>query len=245
MEAITGLADIGYDYIEFPLARVMELSDAEFDGLTERLERTGLRSEALNVFAPPQVRLTGDDYHPAALEAYTRRAVGRAKRLGAQVLVLGSSGSRNVPPGFPRERAWSQLVDALHRIDPIVGEAGLTVAIEPLNKNESNIVNTLEEAVRLCLEVNRPDIQVLVDYYHFCLEQEPFEHIQAAGGRLRHVHIAKVVGRVFPTEMEDGYQIFFRALESAGYGSRVSIEAGTNDLLNDARKARELLLKIL
>ncbi len=242
---IAGLAEIGYDYVEFPLARAMELNDEDFAGIAAQLDRTGLRSEAMNVFFPPRICLTGEAFDPVAIDAYTRLAVGRARRLGAQVLVLGSSGSRNVPPGFPRAKAWSQLVEALRLIDPIVEDAGLTVAIEPLNKNESNILNTLEEALRLSQEVDRPRIQVLVDYYHFSLEQEPLEHILAAGNRLRHVHLARVAGRLYPTEMEEGYREFLGALKSAGYHERVSIEAGTNDLLTDARRTLEVLRKLM
>jgi D-psicose/D-tagatose/L-ribulose 3-epimerase len=244
IEAIAGLARIGYDYIELPLAQVMDLAEADFETLVERLEGTGVRSEAMNLFFPRRIRLTGEEVDPPAIQAYVRSAVGRAKRLGARVVVLGSSGSRNVPEGFPREKAWSQLVDALRRIDPLVGEAGMTVALEPLNRKEGNILNTLEEAHRLSREADCPNIQVLVEYYHFSLEQEPLDHILAAGCCLRHVHLAKVAGRVYPTEMDEGYQAFFRALKAASYAGRVSIEAGTSDLLNDARMARDVLLRL-
>ena len=60
---------------------------------------------------------------------------------------------------------------------------------------ESNLVNTAAEGLRLAREVNHPNIQLLVDYYHLALEKENPEIILEAGPAVRHLHFAKVTGR--------------------------------------------------
>ncbi len=243
-EIVEGLARIGFDYVELPLFQAAGLPEAEFTALRENLARTGLRSEALNVFFPRSVRLTGEEVDWGQVKEYAQIAISRAAQIGARVLVLGSAGSRNVPEGFPRQRAWEQLFQALRLLDPIAGQHGIVIAIEPLNHAESNILNTVEEALALARQVDRASVQVLVDYYHFSFEHEPLEHVLQAGGAIRHVHIAKAEGRTYPTQVEPGYPPFFEALKAIGYDGRVSIEAGSQDILADAEKALVVMSRL-
>jgi sugar phosphate isomerase/epimerase len=235
---------MGYDFIEFPLVQIMDLPEEEFQTLKAQLEQTGICAEAVNVFFPRRIRLTGEGVNWDEVQAYARAAIDRAARLGAQIVVLGSSGSRNIPEGFPRPQAWEQLVHALQLIDPIAAASDVTVTLEPLNRRESNILNTVEEALALSRQVNATTIKVLVDYYHFSIEREGLEHVRSAGGAIRHVHFASVDGRSYPTQMMEEYQLFFACLHEIGYSGRVSIEAGTQDLLADAPRALEVLRRL-
>ena len=58
-----------------------------------------------------------------ALTAYVNMALDRCRALGATVVVWGSAGSRNVPEGFPRERAWEQIVSFLRMAGPPLAPA--------------------------------------------------------------------------------------------------------------------------
>jgi len=88
----------------------------------------------------------------------------RAARVGAEIIVFGSAGAKNVPVGFPMNVAWRQIVDLLQHLGPLAAERGLTIAIEPINRQEANIVTLAAEGLRLAREVNHPRVQLLVDY---------------------------------------------------------------------------------
>jgi len=244
LEIVEQLAELGYDYIELSLAHMMALPKAEFSALARRVARSGIRCEACNNFYPRTVRLTGDVVDWPQLQNYTGRALARAAELGAQTIVFGSSGAKNVPEGFPMARAWEQIVESLCMVDPLAAEHGITIAIEPLNRRESNIVLTAREGLALTRQVDRPRIKLLVDYYHMTLEDESPDILLEAGPEVRHIHFARVEGRSFPAEIEIGYHPFFANLRKIGYDGRVRVEAYTTDFQTAAARALGVLKQL-
>ena len=241
LEIVEQLAEVGYDYIELSLAHMMALPDAEFRALALRVARSGIRCEACNNFYPRTVRLTGDTVDWQQVQEYTGRALARAAELGAQTIVFGSSGAKNVPEGFPMARAWEQIVETQRMGDSSAAEHGITIVIEPLNRLESNIVLTAREGLALVRQVDRPHIKLLVDYYHMTLEDESPDILLEAGPEVRHIHFARVEGRSFPVEIETGYCPFFANLKKIGYDGSVSVEAYTADFASDAPHALAVL----
>ena len=219
----------GFDYLELPLSTVAGLTELEFSGLLQAVTAAGLPCEACNVFFPARIRLTGPDVDWRAVEAYVRLALGRAARLGIQVVVFGSGGARQVPEGFPSEQAWQQLIQLLRLVDPIAAGMNLTLAIEPLNRAECNIIQTGSEGFTLAKLVNRPNIKLLLDNYHMYHDQEDYGIAVTARDWIRHVHISNPETHGYPVEVNDDLAAFCRALKRSGYAGRVSIEAGYRD----------------
>jgi len=234
----------GFDYIELPLAQMMDLNDREFSSLKERVGISGLKCEVCNNFFPGSIRLTGNTVDYGKIEEYLVKALGRAAQLGVKVIVLGSPKSKNVPEGYPMDKAWSQLVELLKSIDLLVRTRGITIVIEPLNKMESNIINTAAEGLRLVKAVDRENIKLLVDYYHLVMEKEDPEIISDAGSYIKHIHFANPAGRVYPIEAEDGYIRFMNLLKGVGYEGRISVEAYTKDFCHDAKRSVEILRQL-
>jgi sugar phosphate isomerase/epimerase len=234
----------GFDYVELPLAQMVDLNDKEFLSLKGKIGSSGLKCEACNNFFPANIRLTGNDVDYGKTEAYLDKALGRAAQLGVKVIVLGSPKSKNVPEGYPMDKAWSQLVELLRNIDPLVRTRGITVVIEPLNKGESNIINTAAEGLQLAKAVDRENIKLLIDYYHLVMEKEDPEIILDAGSYIKHIHFANPAGRVYPAEKVDGYIRFMDLLKRIGYEGRISVEAYTKDFCHDAKRSVEILRQL-
>lgn len=235
----------GYDYVELPLAQVMELDRQEFEGLLAQLKQNGISCKACNNFFPASVRLTGEDAHPQKVKEYLQRAVERASRLGAGVIVFGSSQAKNVPEGFDRKRAWEQVADTLRWADAYAAPAGIRIAIEPLNRNESNIILNLAEGERLMRMAGTSSVRLLVDYYHFVMEKEEIAVLQRLMPWIAHVHFAEPEGRSFPERKKADYEEFFRVIRKGGYDGCVSVEAYTKEPQQALRRAvflREYLL---
>lgn len=232
----------GFDYAELRTSEVAALSDAEFEAVAPRLEQLQLATPVSNLFVPKEVRLTGPTIDPEQQLAYVRKAFERMSRLGVRIIVFGSSAARNFPEGFPKDEAFRQLVDFCKRIGPEARARGITVAIEPLRRQESNIINSAAEGLELVLAVADPNIDLMIDYYHLAQEREDPAIVLRAKDHIRHLHIANPAGRVFPLRAEESdYAPFFENLKKIGYKARISVEASTKDFAAEAPRAIALL----
>lgn len=235
-DTVEQLAVLGFDYIELSLRDVTGLSESALANLQARLDRAGLRCEACNNFFPSELRLTGSAVDVSAALGYARRAFAAAVRLGTSVVVFGSSGARNVPAGFPLEDAWIQLRTLLASLAPVAEEFGITIAIEHLNRDESNILTSLADAGRMAREVGHPRVRLLVDAYHLRQENESPTILREVAPAIAHVHVAQAAERIFPDGRDATFADFFAHLRATGYAGRCSIEAYTRDFSTDAAR---------
>ena len=241
IESVESMAEMGFDYVELSLAHMTRYREERFRTLLGRVARTGLQCEACNNFFPPDVRLTGPDADLDSGLGYASLAMARAERLGVEIIVLGSSGAKNLPAGFPVEKAHRQFVELLRRLAPIADQHKITIALEPISRPEANFVIFTGEGLELVREVDHPSIRLLVDYYHMAGESESPDILHDAGDVIRHVHFARPGDRVFPTKWEDRFDPFFKALGDIHYSGRISIEAFTADFEGDGPRALDQL----
>jgi sugar phosphate isomerase/epimerase len=221
----------GFDYVELSATEIAGLSDADFDAAAARLKQAGVATPAANLFVPQTIKVVGPDVDRAQQTAHVTKVMSRLSALGVQVLVFGSGGARRVPDGFSRDEAWTQLVDFSRRAAEEAKLHGITVAIEPLRRQETNIVNTAAEGLELVNAVNHPNFQLMIDFYHLASEHEDPAIVLKARDHLRHLHVANPQGRVFPQKWEEyDYAPFFANLKAIGYDRRISMEGNTTDL---------------
>ena len=232
-----------FDYVELGTTEIASLSDSEFEESVERAKQVGIPTPNANLFLPATLRLTGPDAMPVDEQmAYVRKAFARLARFGVKLLCFGSGGARRVPDGFPKEEAFKQLVAFGKRIAPEAKAQGITVVIEPLRKQETNIINTTAEGLELVNAVADPNFELLVDFYHLASEKEDPTIILRARDHIRHLHMANPQGRVFPLAWDEfDYAPFFANLRQIGYAGRISIEASSKDVPSEAPRAIELL----
>jgi sugar phosphate isomerase/epimerase len=232
----------GFDYVELGTSEIAALSDAEFEAAARSLAGTGLPTPAANLFLPATLKVTGPDVDRAAQTAYVDRALDRVATLGVRLVVFGSGGARRVPEGFSHDEAFQQLVDFGRRAGAAARARGITIAVEPLRREETNIINRAREGLALVEAVGDPGFELMVDFYHLASEHEDPSILVAARSHLRHVHMANPNGRVFPQVPEEfDYEPFFGTLREIDYNHRVSVEASTHDLAADAPRAIALL----
>jgi len=233
----TGLKNVdaaktaGFDYVELSATEVAGLSDADFDAAAAHLKQAGVPTPAANLFVPQTIKVVGPDVNLEQQTAHVKKVMSRLSRLGVEVLVFGSGGARRVPDGFARDEAWKQLVDFSRRAAEEAKPYRITVAIEPLRKQETNIINTAAEGLELVSAVNHPNFQLMIDFYHLASEQEDPAIVLKAKDHLRHLHVANPQGRVFPQKWDEyNYAPFFANLKAIGYDKRISMEGSTTDL---------------
>lgn len=242
---LAGLADAkaaGFDYAELNTTEIAGLSDADFGQAVSTAASVGLPTPAANVFLPATLRVTGPDIRPDEQLSYVRKTFDRLQRLGVVIVVFGSGGARRVPEGFDQGTAFDQLVAFGRRIAPEARQRGITVAVEPLRREECNIINTAAEGLRLATAIGDPGFQLMIDFYHLASEHEDPDVVLRARDHIRHLHMANPQGRVFPREWSEfAYAPFFDRLRAIGYDARISVEASTRAIAVDGPPAIALL----
>jgi sugar phosphate isomerase/epimerase len=220
------LKALGWDYVEEGVHTFLQgaLGDAQWNG-SALAARSPLPILAANMLVPAELKITGPGVDSEKLAAYMSRVIDRAGKTGIRTLVFGSGGARRVPDDFSRDTAKEQIESFLRSCAPILERTGATLVIEPLNRKECNIINSVAEALDYVNAVAHPNIQCLVDSYHFWLENEPLANLAEAMPAIRHVHVADMEGRAAPGKSgTSDYREFFRTLKDGSYSGDISVE---------------------
>ena len=236
------LADSGFKYIELALSAVARMDEVEYREYQKKISSSPLKPEVFNLFVPGDVRLVGEERSEQKISAYLELSLDRASELGARIVVFGSGGARHVPDGYDRSEAMKELAAFCVAAGDEAERHDITIAIEPLRKAESNIINGTAEGLELAKMANHPRITVLIDYYHVEQDNEPVSCVIDAGDALTHTHIARGDTRAWPKDPDESpYRPFFANLKSIGYEGRMSVEGKVDDLATEGPVAYQVL----
>jgi len=234
-ESIKILKQIGFDYIETALSSLYYAETSEISEFLRILEQNNIKCEAVNVLFPGGINLTGENADFDKVGAYISEVFEKTKDIGFKRVVFGSGGARKVPDNFPKEKAVEQIIQVIKNyLLPAAEKYDFTLAIEELNRGETNIINTLEEAEYIAEQINNPRVKIVADLYHIALESPDLTVLSrlAEKNLIAHCHIANPYdNRYYPQssdspEATDLYKSFFDILKSNGYDGRISIEGG-------------------
>ena len=91
-----------------------------------------------------------------------------------------------------KSATWERSISAVKEIMQVAEDKGITFAVEVVNRYESSLVNTAEEAVKYVDEVGSPNCKILLDTYHMNIEEDSFAGaIKLVGNRLGHFHVGE------------------------------------------------------
>ena len=176
------------------------------------------------ILLPGELKTLGPDANHEAILQRTELALKRAKECGSQYIVFGSGASRVIPDGFDRNKAKAQHIEVTRKMGPLAEKYGITIAVEPLNRGETNFINSLSEGVEIIDAVKSPRIKLLCDIYHMLKEDEPADQIVKYGKYIVHCHIAEKEERTPPGVKGDDFRPYLRALKNINYKGGLSIE---------------------
>lgn len=241
-------AAAGFDYIEINLNMLADMPEEDYQALLARKPSFPIPALKSNCFLPRAISITGPDCDEAQQRAYLDKALTRAQEIGVQMSVIGSGGARRVPEGWSFAKGWQQLADFVRMAADCAAEHGITIVLEPLRRQECNILNLVSEGVQLCAWLDHPAVGVLGDTHHMISCDEPFTALTNAGDKLMHMHVSHSLAdrsnRLYPLD-GDGtdYAALFRLLKDMGYTGDVSVEANTGDFAKDSVAAAACLKK--
>jgi len=239
----------GLDFIEPGLAKAAALSHPDFEAAADRIKKAGIRVQSMNWFLPPELKVVGPDVSHAASRRFLERALQRADHLEARAIVFGSPGSRSIPAGFSESQAREQLIEFCSLTADLISEAqyGLKLAVEHVNHTETNHLNTFAQALDLVREVDRTEVGLAADFYHFAMENESSDIMQEAGDLIHAVQLANPEGRCFPRPGVEipGLAKFFENLAAIDYQGGISVEATVTGSLREDCEAAAAFFKAL
>lgn len=144
--------------------------------------------------------------------------------LGGKVMIIGSPNQRKVKEGITYKQAWEYTKESLKKPLEVATERGITLCLEPLSKDQTNFINTAQEAIRFIKEVNSPNLGLILDVYSLSKEDRNMEDIiQSAEGYLKHFH-ADDANKKGPGAGDTDFVPIFRSLNKIDFQGYVSVE---------------------
>jgi D-psicose/D-tagatose/L-ribulose 3-epimerase len=216
------LKETGFDGVELPLLDHPVRVDPR---LRYELQFAGLECTFCAVL-PAGFNTISDDAD------VRRRTITHWKDCVEAVAELGGNiiaGPLYAPVGYlPGRRRtpdeWQRMVEAFQELTPLLDKSGVTLAIEPLNRYETYVLNTAEDAAVLCREINHPRVGILFDTYHANIEEKSTSNaIETAGPWLRHFHSCEN-DRGIPGSGHIPWQQVFESLRRVAYDGWLTIE---------------------
>ncbi|MCA1572097.1 MAG: sugar phosphate isomerase/epimerase [Chloroflexi bacterium] len=221
------IRDWGFDVIELPIE---DPGDWDPGFAADLLAKLDLGATTCAVMPAARDLATDDRAVVASTQAYLRDCVRIAARVGARVV----GGPIYAPVGRtwlldPAERRGTikRLVEALKPVAEYASANDVTLAIEPLNRYETSLVNTVAQALEIVDEVDSPGCGVQIDTFHMNVEEKDVgAAIRAAGPRLVHVQVCGN-DRGAPGNDHIDWTTVADALADVGYADSICIESFT------------------
>ncbi|MGC9202086.1 MAG: sugar phosphate isomerase/epimerase family protein [Thermoproteota archaeon] len=228
-ENLSVLSEIGIRGIEIPGSfqiNPFKVPKEELKKLRDLTKSYEVSIVASNVIYPSDFSHTSNDeiLRKKSIE-YTYKLAEAASEIECPILVWGSGRARRIPPEVPIEKGYERNLQVLREAARAGKEFNTIFAIEPLPKNETNFVNTVEEALKLIEAVNSDFVKVMADVRHMIREEADVEEsIKLARGKIVHVHLADNNSKV-PGRGIINFSKLFRVFKEINYRGAMSIEA--------------------
>ena len=224
------IKSMGYEAVEVPV----EYPDL-IDGLKvkQALAEYGLEAVVCGAFGPTR-DLTNEDpnVHKHCFD-YISKCFSLCHTWNAKFLagpMYSSVGKARMVPPEQRKLEWERAVTNLRRVCELAQENELMIALEPLNRFESDLINTAEDVMRLVSDINHPAAKVMLDGFHMSIEEKDMEKaIVTVGDKLIHLQVSEN-HRGIPGTGQTPWTSIRNGLEKIGYEGTVSIESFTPEI---------------
>lgn len=221
------LKAVGYDGVEIP---IFDTSDpGHFKKVGQAIRDNGLECTAVTILPDePHNAISADPVSRRGAIDHLKRVIECGHNAGVQTLcgpyyqVLGQFTGK-----FPSEDELNRAAEVHRAIAPVAQAAGIKNAIEALNRFESHLLNTMEQAASYVRRVNHPNFGTMYDTFHANIEEkDPIAAIETVfrTGKLNHVHISEN-DRGTPGRGHATIVPAIEKLKSLGYDGWLTIEA--------------------
>lgn len=234
---IKKVKDWGFDTIEIAIE---DPSHVDASSLKKALEDNGLICDTVCAAVGPGRDFRGTKQEQQSSMDYMKGLLDMMPVFGGKLLVgpLYSSVGRAEPKTNDEfKRQWDDVVKNLQELSAYAAERKLKLAIEPLNRYETDFINTCSQVLKLIDDIGNDASGILLDTYHMNIEEKNSSAaIRAAGNRLYHFH-ACGCDRGTPGNDHIDWKSIVTALQEIKYDGVAVIESFTTDVTVIAKAA--------
>jgi len=219
------VAELGFDILEISAGDLLHMSDAEIDELKACSKELGITISA-NIGPPKRYDVASQD--PEVREAgiaFLTDIMKRMDRLDCRILVgVMYTYWPNDYTDLDKKAQWARGVESVKELGKVAQSLGITMCLEVVNRFETLILNTAEEGVRFCQEVDNPNVKLLLDTFHMNIEEDNFaDAIREAGSLLGALHVGEG-NRKIPGQGHLPWAEIGAALREIGFDGNVVME---------------------
>jgi D-psicose/D-tagatose/L-ribulose 3-epimerase len=226
---IPRLAQLGFSAVELPLEDPA-LVDAR--RIRQLAADHGLKVSVCGAFGPGRDLTNASVRIRESTHDYIRTCLDFAAEVGAPMFcgpLYAEVGKRRQLPEAERRAEWQLAVAGIRTACEAAAERNLRIAIEPLNRFETDLVHTAADAVRMARDVDHPAAGVMIDTFHMTIEEDNLERaVLTAGSHLWHVQVSENQRGIPGTGLTD-WAALVRGLRAVNYRGLVVIESFTPD----------------
>lgn len=216
----------GFDIMEMGAPHLLGMSDSELHELKSMAQDMGIEissnigpAKSKDVASKdPEVRKSGIKYISDIMK--------QMDKIGSKVLVgVTYTYWPNDFSDIDKPALWSRGVESVKEFGKVATDLGIDVCLEVVNRYETVTLNTAEEGVRFCQEVDNPNVKLLLDTFHMNIEEDNIaEAFRKTGSKyIGHIHVGES-NRKLPGLGSLDWRNIGRALNDIGYSGGVVME---------------------
>lgn len=235
LDLVDKVAKLGFDLIEVCVEDPATIDTA---AIRKRVQAAGIGATVCGAFGPDR-DMSADD--PAVREnakAYVRKCIDIAAGLDAKVVVgpmYSAVGRTRMAEPAERKAQRALAADSIREVARYAASKGIGLGVEPLNRFETDLINTVEQGIGLLDEIGEKNVGLLLDTFHMNIEEKDLpKAIRRAAGRITEFHACSS-DRGTPGEDHVDWAGIVEALAEGGFDGPVVIEAFTPKIKEIAR----------
>jgi D-psicose/D-tagatose/L-ribulose 3-epimerase len=225
----------GFDIVEICVEDPDTLDAAS---IRARADKVGVALTVCGAFGPSRDLSSEAAAVRGNALAYLKRCVDYAALLGSPFVsgpMYAAVGATRMMEASERAAQWARAAAGLKEAAAYAAERSVKLAIEPLNRFETDLVNTVDQGLELIADVGAENVGLLLDTFHMNIEEKDIPSaIRRAGGRIVEFHACSS-DRGTPGEDHLPWRAIADALRNVGYEGPVVIEAFTPQIKEIAR----------
>ena len=227
----------GFDFVEIAIE---EPSNINAELIRKALDDNDLECRSVCAATGPGRDLRGNRKEQVTSMEYVQTLIDIAPMLGSQLVagpIYSAVGRAELVDEDKKAKQWKTVVKNLTFLADYAANNGVKLALEPLNRYETDFINTCEQVMALINDVGSDALMVHLDSFHMNLEEkDPALAIKRAGDKLALLH-ASGSDRGTPGGDQINWDRIFAALDNINYQGDIVIESFTPDVKIIAKAA--------
>ena len=227
----------GFESIEIPIEDPSHIDPVH---VKRELDKNGLVCGTACACVGPDRDFRGTAEQQETAMEYMRKVIDQMVVLDCPSMigpVYSSVGRADAVPPAEYKKQWKTVVNNLRTICQYAEEHGKQICMEPLNRFETDFINTCDQALKMIKDVGSPALKLHLDTFHMNIEEKfQGDAIRKAGKLLGHFH-ACGSDRGTPGNDHIDWKSIAKALKDVRYNGDVVIESFTTDVKVIARAA--------